>query len=116
MNRFTRRAVKISRRNAEYFMIKNKPKWFVYILECSDGTYYTGVTKDLSRRLDEHNTSKKGAKYTRSRRPVKLLSYMCVETMSEALKVEASVKKKKRKDKLSYLSSLKQYGGKDERN
>ena len=45
--------------------------WFVYIVECADGTFYTGITNDLERRVHEHNTGK-GARYTRSRRPVVL--------------------------------------------
>jgi len=47
--------------------------YFVYILECSDGTYYTGIAKDVEARLQEHNASPKGAKYTRARRPVRLV-------------------------------------------
>lgn len=47
--------------------------YYVYMVECADGTYYTGITTDLKRRLNEHNTSEKGAKYTRARRPVKLV-------------------------------------------
>ena len=47
--------------------------YYLYILKCSDGTLYTGITVDLKRRVGEHNTSKLGAKYTRSRRPVKLV-------------------------------------------
>ena len=49
--------------------------WYLYILECSDGTLYTGISKDPERRLNEHNNSKKGAKYTAARRPVKLIGY-----------------------------------------
>ena len=45
--------------------------WFVYIVECADGTFYTGITNDLERRVHEHNVGK-GARYTRSRRPVVL--------------------------------------------
>jgi len=47
--------------------------YYVYMLECADGTLYTGITTDLERRLEEHNSSDKGAKYTRVRRPVKLV-------------------------------------------
>jgi len=50
--------------------------WFVYILQCSDSTFYTGITTDLDRRVHEHNESSKGAKYTRGRRPVCLV-YSC---------------------------------------
>ena len=46
----------------------------LYIVECADGTYYIGITTDLERRIEEHNTDeKKGAKYTKARRPVKLV-------------------------------------------
>ena len=51
---------------------KRLGKFFVYILECFDGTYYTGYTNDLERRLKEHNNNKRGAKYTRYKRPVKV--------------------------------------------
>ena len=47
-------------------------EWFVYILECADGSLYTGITTDLERRVSEHNEGKLGARYTRARRPVKL--------------------------------------------
>ena len=51
-----------------------KPNWFVYYLRCADNSLYAGVTTDLIRRLHEHNTcNKTGAKYTRVRRPVKLV-------------------------------------------
>ena len=47
--------------------------WHLYVVRCSDGTLYTGVTTDLDRRLHEHNVTKRGAKYTRTRRPVELV-------------------------------------------
>ena len=46
--------------------------WFVYLLRCADGTFYSGITTDLARRLAEHNAGPAGARYTRSRRPVSL--------------------------------------------
>jgi putative endonuclease len=46
--------------------------WYVYMVECADATFYTGVTTDVTRRVHEHNNSVKGAKYTRCRRPVTL--------------------------------------------
>ncbi|MDP3787547.1 MAG: GIY-YIG nuclease family protein [Candidatus Omnitrophota bacterium] len=52
---------------------KRNGKIFVYILECQDGTFYTGYTNDLKRRLEEHKDGKRGAKYTRYKRPVKLV-------------------------------------------
>jgi putative endonuclease len=47
--------------------------WYVYILECNDRTYYTGITTDLKKRVEQHNTSIQGAKYTSGRRPVKMV-------------------------------------------
>lgn len=74
--------------------------YFVYMLECSDATLYTGITTDLERRLDEHNNSVKGAKYTRARRPVKLVYSEIYNTRSEASKREYFIKHKmSRKEK-----------------
>lgn len=74
--------------------------FYVYIVECADGSLYTGYTTDVSRRINEHNYSiKRGAKYTRSRRPVKLVHTEEYLTISEALKREHQIKKMKRKDK-----------------
>jgi len=54
--------------------LERPPHWYTYILECSDGSYYTGVTTDLKARVDRHNSGK-GAKYTRARRPVVLVNF-----------------------------------------
>ncbi len=82
--------------------------WFVYILKCSDDTLYTGVSTDIKRRLHEHNNcNKKGARYTRARRPVKMVYHECVENRSEAGKREASIKKLNRLQKLSLIKSAK---------
>jgi putative endonuclease len=75
-----------------------------YILLCSDQTLYTGYTTDLNRRLREHNKTNKGAKYTRSRRPVKLLMAWTFKSRSEALKFEYKIKKLSRKEKLKLIS------------
>ena len=82
-----------------------KNKWKVYIVECADGTYYTGITTNTERRLLEHNYSFKSAKYTRSRRPVRLVYEETVASRSEASKREYSIKKMKRKDKSILISS-----------
>jgi len=75
--------------------------WFVYLLRCSDGTLYAGITNDLARRIDEHNSSNlRGAKYVRGRRPVKLLYSKRCASRSVALKEEVSLKKLTRKGKL----------------
>ena len=71
----------------------------VYIVECSDGTYYCGYAKDLERRIAEHNLSKKGAKYTFSRRPVVLKYSEKFDTLSAALKREYQIKKLSRLEK-----------------
>lgn len=67
--------------------------YFVYILECSDNTFYTGITTDLARRISEHNNSKLGAKYTKMRRPVKLVYSKEFTNRSEASIEEARIKK-----------------------
>jgi putative endonuclease len=74
--------------------------YYVYILECSDCTLYTGITTDVVRRLKEHNNSSLGARYTKSRRPVKLVYSKDVENKSAALKEELRIKKMKRLDKV----------------
>ena len=79
--------------------------WYVYLLQCSDNSYYTGVTTDVKRRLSEHNNSKRAARYTRSRRPVKMLCYFRVSSRSEACKEEAKIKGMKRVDKPIYILS-----------
>jgi len=79
--------------------------YFVYMLECADGTLYTGIATDLERRLEEHNHSLKGAKYTRTRRPVKLIYTEEYSDRSTASKREYEIKKKmSRKDKLRLVS------------
>ena len=82
---------------------KTHQDWFVYVLECSDNSYYCGITVDIKRRVEEHNTSKKGSKYTRSRRPVKLLKHWKVGSQSEAMKAENRFKKLSREEKLKVL-------------
>ena len=74
----------------------------VYILQCSDKTYYTGITNDLKRRLEQHNADT-GAKYTRGRGPVKLVYKEKGLTKSEALKRELAIKKLSRKEKINLL-------------
>lgn len=66
--------------------------YFVYLVQCADTTLYCGYTKDLKRRVEEHNDSKKGSKYTRAKRPVILVYSEKYETLSEALKREYQIK------------------------
>ena len=79
--------------------------WKVYIVECADGSYYTGITTDIKRRLLEHNYSFKSAKYTRSRRPVRLVYEESVDNRSVASKREHAIKKMKKKDKSLLIRS-----------
>ncbi|MDO6827000.1 GIY-YIG nuclease family protein [Poseidonibacter sp. 1_MG-2023] len=79
--------------------------YFVYILECNDGSLYTGITKDLTKRLDEHNTKDSGAKYTKARRPVKLIYEETSENRSTASKREYEIKKLSRLKKLQLIKS-----------
>lgn len=76
--------------------------WKVYIVRCSDGSLYTGVTTDLVKRVGTHNNGT-GAKYTRSRRPVTLAYWESQMDHSHALKREAAVKKMSRQGKLEMI-------------
>ncbi len=66
--------------------------YFVYILECSDGSFYTGFTTNIDRRIREHNLKKGGAKSIRGKLPVRLAYSEEFETINEALKREAEIK------------------------
>lgn len=79
-------------------------KWKLYILMCRDGTYYTGITDDLDRRLKAHNSGK-GAKYTRGRGPVRLVYLEFCDSHSAALKREIEVKKLDREQKKKLIST-----------
>ncbi|MCP4680050.1 MAG: GIY-YIG nuclease family protein [Deltaproteobacteria bacterium] len=76
--------------------------WHVYILECADGSLYTGVTIDLERRVGEHNRGV-GAKYTIGRRPVQLVYSERVGSRSEAGRREYAIKRLSRSQKLSLI-------------
>lgn len=79
--------------------------WVVYVLQCGDGSLYTGITNRLEYRVAAHNAGR-GARYTRSRRPVTLKHHEKVKDKSAALKREAALKKLSRPQKLSFLSQL----------
>ena len=79
--------------------------WHLYVVRCSDGTLYTGVTTDLDRRLHEHNVTKRGAKYTRTRRPVELVWSKEFKNRSEAQSAEYGFKKLLHKDKLEIIKA-----------
>ena len=75
---------------------------YTYILECGDKTLYTGWTTDLEKRFLAHEAGK-GAKYTKGRRPLKLVYWEAYETKKEAMSREAAIKKMSRKEKLELI-------------
>ncbi|HEX5340785.1 MAG TPA: GIY-YIG nuclease family protein [Gammaproteobacteria bacterium] len=74
--------------------------YFVYLLECNGSRIYTGITTDVARRFEEHRRSRRGARFTRANPPVKLLAALQVTGRSEALKLEAALKRMPRAQKL----------------
>ena len=84
-------------------------KWFVYILRCADGSLYTGITKDVERRRRQHDDGT-ASRYTRSRRPVKLIYQEVRPDQSSALKREAAIKAMTRKEKLAMIRLRKKAG------
>jgi len=80
--------------------------WFVYMLRCADNSLYTGVTTDISRRVDEHNSNNSVTKYTRIRQPVSVVYFERAESRSEACKREAQLKKLTKKDKESLVMNM----------
>ena len=73
--------------------------WFLYVVRCKDNSLYTGVTTDVDRRLFEHNSSKRGARYTRYRRPIKLVYWERHLDQSEAQQAEYKFKQLNKKEK-----------------
>ncbi len=78
---------------------------YTYIVECADGTLYTGWTASLEKRLAAHNAGT-GAKYTRNRLPVRLVYWECQENQSAAQKREAGIKRLRRCQKVALINSL----------
>jgi len=89
----------------KFYMEKNKH--IFYVLECSDGSFYAGYTNDLPRRVSMHNDGK-GAKYTRGRRPVKVIYYEEYQSKTEAMRAEYYFKKLSRKNKEAYMKEAEQ--------
>jgi putative endonuclease len=85
---------------------KKESKYSVYILKCSDNTFYTGITTDIKRRIRQHNGEiKGGATYTKGRSPVKLVYVEKNLTKSEALKKEILIKRLSRKQKQNFIKN-----------
>ncbi len=80
-----------------------KKNWFVYILQCKDGSFYTGITTNIKQRVATHNSGK-GAKYTRARLPVAVVYSQKHQNRSTATKREIEIKKLTRKQKEELLS------------
>ena len=82
-----------------------KTPWFIYIVRCRDGTYYTGITTDLARRIAEHNSPGGGAKYTRPRRPVTLVHSESAPSRATAAHREHQIKKLKVAGKIQLIAN-----------
>jgi putative endonuclease len=78
--------------------------WYFYVLLCADGSYYAGVTTNTERRLHEHNYTKRGAKYTRRRRPTRIIFLEPYPDRSSAMKAESKFKRLTRKQKEEKVS------------
>ena len=83
----------------------NLPAWFVYLVRCQDGTFYCGIAKDLARRLAEHNSADKGAKYTRGRQPVELVYTEEANSRAKATLREGQIKRMTRAQKMALAQS-----------
>ena len=79
--------------------------WYVYIIQCKDDKLYTGITNDLDRRLKEHNSGY-GCRFTKFRKPVKLVYSQTLPNKQEALIREIEIKKLKRNEKLKLVRSF----------
>ena len=79
--------------------------WFVYILLCKDGSFYTGATNNLEKRFAEHKNGK-GGHYTRSHQPIKILYFEQLDTKSTALKREIEIKSWSREKKIRILKLM----------
>ena len=80
----------------------NLSKYYVYIVNCNDNTFYCGYSNNVEKRVDVHNKSL-GAKYTKTRLPVKLIYTECFDSKSEAMKREYQIKQLTRQQKLKLI-------------
>ncbi|MBU1122044.1 MAG: GIY-YIG nuclease family protein [Candidatus Omnitrophica bacterium] len=79
-------------------------RFFVYVVECKNGTYYTGYTNDLDRRIVEHNDTKRGAKYLRGKGPVELVWCKEYKYFKKAVQKEREIKKLRRYQKEALIN------------
>jgi predicted GNAT superfamily acetyltransferase/predicted GIY-YIG superfamily endonuclease len=92
------------------YVVTGAAPWFLYIVEAADGSFYTGITTDVTRRIKEHNAGR-GARYTRSRRPVTLLAAWRTFGQGKALKLEHHLKRQSRAQKLALVTSQSDFRG-----
>jgi putative endonuclease len=83
----------------------SQPVWFVYLVRCQDDTLYCGIATDLARRLTEHNSADKGAKYTRGRQPVQLVYAEEVASRAQATQREGRIKRMSRAQKMALIQN-----------
>jgi putative endonuclease len=83
----------------------SQPVWFVYLVRCQDDTLYCGIATDLARRLAEHNSADKGAKYTRGRQPVQLVYAEEVASRAQATQREGRIKRMSRAQKMGLIQT-----------
>jgi predicted GNAT superfamily acetyltransferase len=86
-----------------YYVLVAQQAWYMYVLECSDQTLYTGITPDLSQRIMKHNKGR-GATYTKTRRPVKLIAAWQFSNRPAAMKAEIAFKRLQRQSKLDHIA------------
>jgi putative endonuclease len=86
-------------------MSKTEQVWYLYLIECDDGSLYTGITTDVERRYAQHAAGK-GARYTRMKKPVRLVGFRECGSRSEALKAELFLKKTPKSSKASTMLLL----------
>jgi len=82
--------------------VSTPDEWLVYILKCGDGSYYTGITKDLDKRIEEHRSGK-GAKYLRGRGPLEIIFSKNADSHGAALKYEIKIKKLSKQEKTKLI-------------
>jgi putative endonuclease len=85
-------------------MVRHPQGWAVYMLRCRDGSLYTGATNDLARRCERHRAGR-GARYTRSRLPVRVVYVELARDRSAALRREAALKLLSRREKLALVTA-----------
>lgn len=91
----------------KFIQVENESPWYLYMIQCGNGHLYTGITKDIERRFNEHQAGgAKSAKYLKGKGPLALVYRECIGSHSQALKQEIKIKKLSRQKKLSLISNL----------